>query len=120
MARIKKDSSSWRARSILRRDARHDSEAVADLPSNGHKRKHQRRHVKNCVHDYQEIADNDWYIVTRCTKCGKRKYNWHTSRWLGRRQRPLPNPHWIRSESFPIHEQGTCNYCDMIRARNGV
>lgn len=77
--RLKKDSSSWRASGIIKRDFKHDH----SQPTRGHfhNSKDTRKWCKGKVgklHNYQRALKWEFgthkYYVDKCANCGKERY----------------------------------------------
>ena len=89
MATLSEDDTSWKSRSIKRRDFRHDPHAVDEVPKH-RSPKNKRKHIKGCEHTPERISTGRYYNTYRCTKCGRREYYW--SYRLAVSTRPNPHP----------------------------
>ena len=123
MARISaKDYLPWKARGVIRRDARHDLEYLSDEASTGKVRGHRRKARKGCQHEYPEAPSNQRYGEVRCVHCGKGKWFYNPQAGYGYPwQRPKQDPTKVNGKAvaqegfFPVHAEGTCATCDERR-----
>ena len=115
MARLKEDNTSWKSRSIVRRDARHDMEHLSDEASNGKVRRSKRRARKGCEHEFPEAPKTKGWGSVRCVKCGKRRYWYNGGIYTYRPRQDPTKVYHTQEQFFPVHEPGTCATCDQRR-----